>query len=91
MPNLDRAQKFISSILSQDRGELIDPLDFASVRRKLYARSLDAVRSRFPLHNEQHVLDADNLAYADPEEFSLEDQKKAMMSGRSVARRLRGS
>lgn len=89
-PN-DSVQKYISSVLTKDPDIIYDPLDFKSVRKALYKNSIDAVKARFPLFNDRYSLEIEDLKYDDPEDFSLKVQKQAIMEGKTLGRRLRGS
>lgn len=84
-------QKYISSVLTQNPDVIYDPLDFKAVRKALYQNSVEAVKKRFPLYNERYSLEIDDLGYDDPEEFPLKVQKQAVLEGKTLGRRLRGS
>ena len=86
----DTRQTYISTVLTDKPDGIWDPLDFSTVRKKLYDNTVSALKKRFPLYNDRYELGLENLEYIDPEEFSLKDQKKAIMEGRSLGRRIRG-
>lgn len=87
----DSVQKYISSVLTEKPDVVYDPLDFKSVRKALYANSIESVKKRFPLYNERYSLEIEDLKYDDPEDFSLKVQKQAVLEGKTLGRRLRGS
>lgn len=91
VPQKNTRQRYISSVLEKDPGELVDFLDFPKVRQRLYDNTLDALHKRFPLYNDRYVLSLEDVAYDDPADFSLKTQKKALLEGSSVGRRIRGS
>lgn len=91
MNNLDTAQKYISSVLTEKPDVVYDPLDFKAVRTALYKNSIESVQKRFPLYNERYSLEIEDLGYDDPEDFSLKVQKQAVLEGKTLGRRLRGS
>lgn len=87
----DTRQTYISSILTEKPEKVYDPLDFTAVRTALYDNVLDSVLKRFPLFNDRYSLGLEDVKYDDPADFSIKDQKKAILEGRSLGRRLRGS
>lgn len=84
-------QRYISSVLTEKPDEMYDPLDFKAVRTALYNNSIKAVQTRFPLYNERYALEVTDLGYDDPEDFPLKVQKEAILEGKTLGRRLRGS
>ena len=87
----DSVQKYISSVLTEKPDVVYDPLDFKSVRKALYDNSIESVKKRFPLYNERYSLEIEDLKYDDPEDFPLKVQKQAVLEGKTLGRRLRGS
>jgi len=87
----DLRQQFIARTLTETPEVKYDPMDFAQVRGLLYKNVFNAVRKRFPLYNEQHVLDVENLEYSDPDSFTIKQQKEAILNGQSLGRRLTGN
>lgn len=87
----DSVQKYISSVLTEKPDIIYDPLDFKSVRTALYNNSLESVKKRFPLYNDRYSLEIEDLKYDDPEDFPLKVQKQAVLEGKTLGRRLRGS
>jgi DNA-directed RNA polymerase beta subunit len=70
--------------------DLLDYADYNSTRQRLYDRVQEAVSTSFPVENEQYKLSIDNLRYTGPGDYSLTEQKKALMEGRSLGRKLTG-
>jgi len=68
--------------------DLDDPL---TLRRQVYDRVLDATRKLPPLSNQRHTLQLSDVHYADPGEFDLSEQKKAILERRSLGRKLKGT
>jgi len=65
--------------------------DIAATRRNIYDRVLQAAQTAEPVSNQTHTLRLANVKYADPEQYSIADQKKAILGGRSQGRRVRGT
>ena len=86
----DTRQKYIASVLTDKLEDTWDPLDFPTVRKKLYANTVESLKKRFPLYNDKYELGLENVEYIDPEDFSLKDQKRAIMEGKTLGRRIRG-
>lgn len=57
----------------------------------MFDDALTAAASIKPLENQQHTLSLEGVHYADPDHFSLAEQKRAILEGRSLDRRLRGT
>lgn len=90
--NMQRAkQQFIADVLDTDKPTIYRADDYKTMRGLIYNNVLRSVQKRFPIYNDKYVLTVQNLSYADPQEVSYADQKKAVMQGKSVGRRLRGS
>lgn len=83
-------QRFIADVLDDDSPTFYRPDDYKTMRGLIFQRVKDAVAKRFPLYNDKYVLAVQDLDYDDPDEVSYKDQKKAVMQGKSVGRRLRG-
>lgn len=60
-----------------------------AIRAAIYARALTAARSIKPLENQRHILEVVDPRYEGPETYSLAAQKKAILEGTSLDRRLR--
>lgn len=90
--NIQRQKmQFISDVLDPTPTVMYRADDYKTQRKLIFERVKNAVQKRFPLYNDKYVLQVQNLDYADPQEFSYADQKKAVLQGTSVGRRLRGS
>jgi DNA-directed RNA polymerase beta subunit len=66
-------------------------LDAAATRKAIYERTLDQVKNLKPLANQKYTLALRDVNYVDPDHFSLKEQKKAILEGRTLTRRLRGT
>jgi DNA-directed RNA polymerase beta subunit len=64
--------------------------DFRTIRTSLYDNVMKAVQGRYPYENERYRLGIENLKWSSPERFSLAEQKKAIMRGETMDRRLEG-
>jgi DNA-directed RNA polymerase beta subunit len=71
--------------------ELRDPMDFVTLRTQIYNDTMDAVKRSFPQSYGGVRMEVDNLEYDGPEEYDLAEQKKALMTDKYLARRLRGT
>ena len=71
--------------------ELRDPEDFATARKHIYDGMLDETRKVFPQSFGGVRLEAHDVDYADPEDFDLHAQKDALMNGKFMGRRIRGT
>lgn len=69
---------------------LYEPSDHAARRDLLYGTIKDRMTKSFPVSYGGVRLDVSDVDYDDPPEFSLKDQKDAMMQGKYLSRRLRG-
>ena len=83
--------QFIADVLDTDKPVMYRANDYKTMRGLIFDKVKKAVQKRFPLYNDKYVLSVENLEYADPEEVSYKDQKQAILEGKNVGRRLRGS
>lgn len=83
-------QQFIADVLDPQPVTMYRADDYATMRTLIFDKVKKAVQKRFPLYNDKYVLSVEDLQYGDPEEVSYMDQKKAIMEGSNVGRRLRG-
>lgn len=67
------------------------PLDFAETRRRIHADVEAAARAIEPVTDGRHTLALSDVAYEGPREYSLEEQEQALLEGRNLGRRLRGT
>src|SRR5262245_1490981 len=65
--------------------------DTALTRRYIYEDALQAAQDAAAVSNDNHTLRLRNLRYADPEEYSRRQQKDAVLTGQTLARRLKGT
>lgn len=63
----------------------------ATTRQLLFDNVLEAARSLPSLENQRHVLQLRDPYYAGPEHYSIAERKKAILEGRTLSRRLRGT
>jgi len=64
--------------------------DYDAARRQIFDDVLAAASALQPVQNQQYTLQLANVGYEGPERYSLADQKKALLSGGTLIRRLRG-
>ena len=65
--------------------------DVEKTRQNIYQNVLRAAQNIEPIANERHTLRLGNVNYQDPDEFSKEEQKLAILSGLSKGRRVKGT
>lgn len=65
--------------------------DTAKTRQRIYEDVLAAAQGIEPMTNDRHTLRLGNVRYIDPEHHRYKDQKDAILQGRTMARRLRGT
>jgi DNA-directed RNA polymerase beta subunit len=70
---------------------LLDYSDYKSVRTQIYDGVKNAVSKAYPISNDRYTLTLQNAGYAGKETYSLKEQKKALLEGKSLTRRLVGS
>lgn len=71
--------------------ELIDPEDFPAWRRRIYDAVKEEMLSVFPQSYGGVRMELHDVDYVDPEDYSLHEQKKALLEDKYLARRLRGT
>lgn len=92
LSNLTRAtQQFIADVLTEKPDKLYRLDDYGTIRSIIFDNVKDAVTKRFPLRNNRYTLSVEDVDYDDPEDVSLDEQKRMLLEGKSSARRLRGS
>jgi len=87
---LQAKQRFISNVLTEKPDKLYRLDDFDTIRQQLFDNVENAVKTRFPLYNDRFTLTLEDVKYDDPADYSLSEQKKALLEGKSLTRRLRG-
>jgi len=65
--------------------------DSVAARKAIFTKSLAAVQGLKPLTNTRHTLALANVDYQGPDRYSLAEQKAAILEGRSLGRKLRGT
>jgi DNA-directed RNA polymerase subunit beta len=65
--------------------------DPAAVRQSIFDRALETASAIQPVSNARHTLTVTDAGYEGPERFSVSAQKKAILEGGSLGRRLRGT
>jgi len=71
--------------------ELLDFLDYPSMRNRIYDGVVDAVKTKYPIENDRYRLELTDVDYKGPERYSLSDQKKAILQRNSLYRNLNGT
>ena len=65
--------------------------DVNATRTSIYDNVLNEANSYKPVSNQKYTLEMADAAYDGPETFSKADEKRAILEGRSLGRRLRGT
>ena len=65
--------------------------DVNATRAAIFNRVLEAANQVQPVSNQRHTLRLSGVDYIDPEQFSYADQKAAILGGRTLGRRMRGT
>lgn len=65
--------------------------DAAKSRQLIFDNVLEAARTMKPATNKLHTLELADVDYADPDDYSIADQKRAILEGKTLGRRLRGT
>jgi len=65
--------------------------DQDALRTALYGNVLQAAQLKYPIENDRYRLELNDLAYDEQDAPDLERQKRALLSRRSVYKRLRGT
>ena len=84
-------QRFIANILTEKPTSVYSLDDYKTIRNELFSNVKRAVQERFPLYNDRYSLSLEDVDYDDPDTIDLQDQKQAILEGRSCDRRLRGA
>jgi DNA-directed RNA polymerase beta subunit len=70
--------------------ELTSFTDYPARRARLFNSVQEAVTTAFPIQNDRYTIQLDDVQYKGPERYSLSDQKKAILGGKSLTRKLAG-
>lgn len=65
--------------------------DAPATRGLIFDNVLSAAQNIKPISNQRHTLQLTNVAYHGPEQYSKKDIKRAVVSGGSLTRKLRGT
>lgn len=65
--------------------------DSTKTRQNIFNRVLQSAQKLQPISNTRHTLRLSGVDYADKDHFSLEEQKQAILAGKTLGRRLRGT
>lgn len=65
--------------------------DIHALRSNIFDRALQSASTIEPIKNDLYSLHLSNVAYTGPERFTKADQKKAILTGNSLHRRLTGT
>jgi DNA-directed RNA polymerase beta subunit len=65
--------------------------DYPKQRRQIFDAAQQALTKQFPVSFNGVRLELHDVAYADPEEYSLAEQKQALLQNKVLGRRLRGT
>ena len=58
--------------------------DVETTRNLIYSGTLSSLQNRFPVSDGTHRLELTDVRYTGPQDYSLKQQKKALMSNRSL-------
>ena len=84
-------QQFIADVLTKKPDTIYRLDDYPTMRHVIYDNVKNAISRRFPLRNAQYTLGLEDVDYDGPEDADLTEQKRAIMEGKSVTRKLKGS
>lgn len=65
--------------------------DAKAARRNIYDNTLEAMKKRFPMEDDNYRLELNDLHYDGPLEYSLAEQKKALLHNRNLRTNLVGT
>ena len=65
--------------------------DYDSIRNSVYDGVLNAIQTKFPIDDGVHELHVKDVAYTGPKEYSLTDQKDALLSDKKLYRKVHGT
>jgi DNA-directed RNA polymerase subunit beta len=65
--------------------------DIGALRTGIFDRALQSASALEPVKNDLHTLQLHDVKYAGPEKFTKADQKRAILTGNSLHRRLTGT
>ena len=65
--------------------------DPATIRKAIFDGVLASVTKKYPIENERYRMELTDLRYQKPRDFTLQEQKEALMSRNTLAWRLHGN
>jgi len=65
--------------------------DVPALRENIFSQALSSAQQIEPVRNDLYTLQIANVGYTGPERFTKAEHKKAVLSGRSLARKLTGT
>ena len=71
--------------------QLHDPHDYASVRDLILNNVKTSIQQRYPLENDRYRLELSDVDYDSNKPFTRKEQKKAILNGGSLTRKLMGN
>ena len=71
--------------------QMRDMYDAEGARNNIYAGALDALSKRFPVEDDDYKLELINPHYSGPQDFTLTQQKKALMHNRRLTTPITGT
>jgi len=74
-----------------DESQLRSFADIPATRRRIYEAVYNTASNLPPVSNDRYVLRLRELSWSDPETFTRKQHKEAVLSGTTLARRLRGT
>ena len=65
--------------------------DPTAIRQLIFDNTLNAAKSLEPVSNSRYTLSLSKVGYDSDKPYSISQQKKAILNGQTLARRLRGT
>ena len=81
----------LSPMQPRQQKEMRDFSDAGVTRQLIFDNALHAASNLPPMENAKHRLELANLHYHGPDRYSVADRKKAILTGSTLDRRLRGT
>lgn len=91
LAGVQRQQRFIADILDETPRKLYRMDDYKTMRSLIFQNVAQAVKKRFPLYNNKYLLDIQDLDYQGTQTNDYKAQKEAILNGKSLGRKLKGS
>lgn len=90
VPNAIKPLAPAPASIEQERADLRAFGDSPATRQLIFENVLNAAKKLPVLENARHSLELQNPAYMGPERYSIRDRKRAILEGKTLARKLRG-